>query len=247
MNIRRTTAIAAATCVALAGAAVAQDAHWTYEGDEGPEHWGELSEEFEACAGGAQQSPIDIETPVNADVAPVAPDWSDDVEWTVENNGHTVQATPEGEAGGFDLNGTHYELAQFHFHHPSEHAVDGERFPLEAHFVHLGEDGTIAVVGVMLDGGGATGPLDRIMQAATDGDSDIGTIDPADLLPEAAASFRYEGSLTTPPCSEVVHWIVMRDHVEVSNAAVAAFTELYPSDARPLQPLNRRIVLSSGG
>ena len=220
--------------------------HWGYSGAEGPAHWGTLSPDFAACAAGMQQSPIDIAHPVAAKLPALTPDWSKTAEWTVSNNGHTVQASAAG-AGGVTIDGTRFDLLQFHFHHPSEHAVASVRTPMEVHFVHRSAAGKLAVIGVMLKGGGAPGMLDQIMAAApkTAGSVTAGRMDPAALLPASGGYWRYQGSLTTPPCSEIVSWTVMKQAVPVSDAAIAAFQTLMPADARPLQPLNRRYLLSN--
>lgn len=222
-------------------------AHWGYSGPGGPRHWGTLSPEFAACSAGMQQSPVDLTDPVAANLPELTLDWTQDAAWTVTNNGHTIQASATG-AGGITINGTRFDLLQFHFHHPSEHAVAGTRAPMEVHFVHRSAAGKLAVIGVMLTGGGAPGLLDRIMEAAPHepGKAPGGHIDPAALIPAAGGSYwRYQGSLTTPPCSEIVSWTVMKQPVQVSDSAIAAFQAMIEPDARPLQPLHRRYLLSN--
>lgn len=219
--------------------------HWTYDGAGGPENWGTLSPDFAACAAGLQQSPVDLTAPIAASLPELSRDWVPYARWMVSNNGHTIQASASG-AGGITLDGTRFELLQFHFHHPSEHAVAGERAPMEVHFVHRSAAGKLAVVGVMLTGGGAAGVLDQILKVAPHqtGAAEGGRLDPAALMPAEGGYWRYQGSLTTPPCSEVVSWTVMKAPVAVSDAAIAAFAELVPASARPLQPLNRRYLLT---
>jgi carbonic anhydrase len=220
--------------------------HWGYEGAGSPDHWGELSEEFGTCQSGTAQSPINIAATMAVD----SPDlesiaWDAGADWTVLNNGHTIEAQSE-DAGTLTIGGKDYVLQQFHFHNPSEHAIDDLRSPMEVHFVHKAEDGSLAVIGIMLVGGGENSFLDAAVAAGTaEGtETEIGVHDPALFLPEDRHYFRYEGSLTTPPCSETVDWIVMKDPVAVSDQAIAAFHALVPMNARPLQALNRRFVLS---
>lgn len=235
-----------ALIAAISGAQAEEGHHWGYEGATGPEGWGHLSAEFEACAAGQEQSPIDLSGGIPATLPEVRPHWATDASWTVTNNGHTVQASST-DAGSIMLDGTEYQLLQFHFHHPSEHAMDGSRLPMEAHFVHKAADGRLAVIGVMLQGGGEPGVLDQVLAAAPReaGTGHTITLDPSDLMPLWPRYFRYQGSLTTPPCSEIVLWTVMAQPVRVSDAAIAAFGTVFPMDARPLQPMNRRFLLSN--
>lgn len=248
--IDRTLMIAAAAATALATAslpaAAADKAHWSYGGDDGPENWAGLSSGFAACGAGVQQSPVDIHTgeTVEADLEDIDIDWTAAESWTVVNNGHTIQVQAP-DAGHVEIDGERYALLQFHFHSPSEHAIDGERAPMEAHFVHRGEDGGLAVIGVMMTGGGSNELFERIMASAPaePGEAPLGPADAADLLPRDDDYYRYQGSLTTPPCSEIVLWSVMERAIAVSDAAIAKFRALYPMNARPLQALNRRYVL----
>lgn len=217
--------------------------HWSYED---PIAWAEEVPEAEACAIGHEQSPIDLTAALPAHAPDVAIAWNPETEWLVKNNGHTIQANPVGDAGQITIDGKTYGLAQFHFHHPSEHAIDGERSPMEVHFVHKAEDGALAVVGVMMVGGGDKGWFDTIMTnaPATEGEAPIGRENPGALLPADHTFFRYAGSLTTPPCSEVVLWTVMKQPVRVSDASLEAFAQIFEMNARPLQPLNRRFLLT---
>ncbi len=239
-------AFAFALATLLAAPSLASPVHWTYEGAEGPAHWAELDKDFAACGLGQQQSPIDLTDGVQADLPPLQPHWSASAEWTVTNNGHTVQASAK-DAGTLTIDGVSYDLLQFHFHHPSEHLVNGKPAPMEVHFVHRAANGSLAVVGVMLVGGGQPGPLDTLLAAApaTAGEAPAGHLDPNALMPKEGGYWRYAGSLTTPPCSEVVSWTVMHSPVQVSDAAIAAFSKLIPENARPVQQLHRRYLLSN--
>ncbi|MBP1805786.1 carbonic anhydrase [Rubellimicrobium aerolatum] len=231
----------------LAEGAAHDGAHWSYEGETGPEAWASLDPANAACATGTQQSPIDLAGAIKGEVGALRRDWAPGASWVAVNNGHTIQFNlAEGsEGGGLEIGNRRYELAQFHFHHPSEHAVDAAHSDMEVHFVHKAEDGALAVIGVMLTGGGGPGLLDALFQVApaVEGEAPAGAADPSSLLPTEGGFYRYEGSLTTPPCTESVTWTVMTQPVAVSDQVVAAFATVFPNDARPIQPLNRRYLL----
>jgi carbonic anhydrase len=218
--------------------------HWTYEGAEGPTHWSEISKDFLSCQAGDQQSPIDLTSGVVAVPDMVALHWNEKADWAVVNNGHTIQASGK-DAGYITIAGKRYDLLQFHFHHPSEHAVDGKRAPMEVHFVHKAEDGDLAVIGVLMVGGGHNTAFDAIMAAApkSHGEAELGEVDFHSFLPETEHFYRYQGSLTTPPCSETVLWTVMQDPVAVSDEAIEDFGRMFEMNARPLQSAHRRFVL----
>lgn len=235
----------------LAVSAVAADEGWTYDGEAGPDRWGDLASAFELCALGAEQSPIDL---VHAAAIATA-GRSVEIVWTpfvpeIVDNGHTLQVNTDGEGGFAAMDGVRYDLLQFHFHHQSEHAIDGARSPLEVHFVHQSEAGNLLVLGVMMQAG-EENPVFAAVQAAWPemvGSSLAGTdrLDASGLLPDDAAAFHYHGSLTTPPCSQIAFWNVFAQPIEVSQAQIAAFAARYPNNSRPLQPLNRRFVLLTG-
>ncbi|MGP3696079.1 carbonic anhydrase [Rhodobacter sp. NSM] len=243
--MRHIIAKAAVSLLLSAGLAEAEGLHWTYEGAEGPAQWGALSTEFGACASGHEQSPIDLKGAVTAATSVPALDWNADADWTVSNNGHTVQASASN-GGSMVIDGKTYELLQFHLHTPSEHAIDGKRAPMEVHFVHKAADGALAVIGVMMGAGGANEALDKVVAAAPAhaGEAHLGPIDFVSLLPSDRSFFRYQGSLTTPPCSETVLWTVMQSQVAVSDEAISAFSRLFEMNARPLQETHRRFILS---
>ena len=235
-----------ALCATMAFASN-QHAHWAYQGHGGPKHWGELESSFEACARGSAQSPVDIRNPVKADLpaldfqyAAAAP--------TLVNNGHTVQVNlPAGN--NLVVDGKKLELLQFHFHTPSEEAVAGKHAAMVAHFVHKDEDGKLGVVAVLIQPG-KTNPawapifahLPRVGEQVTvDGLS----LDLPALLPAKKGYYSFEGSLTTPPCSEGVKWMVLKEPVKLSPQQIKAFRQVYNANARPLQPLNGRVVKES--
>jgi carbonic anhydrase len=225
----------------------AEGPHWSYEGSAGPAKWGELDEANKACALGSQQSPIDIGTTVKSRLPALDIKWGKSPD-TIVNNGHTIQLN-FAEGSTLQFGGLTYKLLQMHFHRPSEHLIGGKNFPMEAHFVHRAETGALAVVGVLLAEGDANAAFGKIMATmpATEGPpvkADAG-IDPNSLLPAKLGYYRYPGSLTTPPCAEIVEWLLLTDPVQVATSDIASFTRLYPMNARPAQKDNRRYVLQS--
>jgi len=219
--------------------------HWSYEGDLGPEHWAELSPDFVLCRHGVNQSPLDIVETVEAELSPIRLDYRGRTTKVV-NNGHTLQV--DVDAGNWlRVDGEDFELLQFHFHSPSEHHIRSESFPLEAHFVHRNARGQLAVMAVMFRLGEEHVDLRRIGAIASRqvGESLSIDIDLAKLSihSEHAAYFRYNGSLTTPPCSEGIRWYVLKVASHISQEQVDSFVELIGEDARGPQPPNARLVL----
>lgn len=220
-------------------------AHWTYEGGEGPEHWADLSGDFELCTTGTEQSPIDLSAAatVSGDTLELEYATIDD---HVSDTGHTVQLTADSEAS-VEYNGQEYELVQMHYHDPSEHTIDGVAAPVEFHFVHEDDDGELLVVGVL--GRESSTGADNVAFApfiaatATASSGDVaGSIDLASLLPTSTDHFAYPGSLTTPPCTEGVQWIVMQNPVDLGPAQIDALQSAYAHNSRPVQPLGERTV-----
>jgi len=224
-----------------------KDVHWTYHNDEtGPENWHQLCEGFAACAGNAQ-SPVDINTREVVKSDELQPPKIEYGETPVEiiNNGHTVQFNVKGDHYA-TLNGKKYKLVQFHFHSPSEHTVDGKYFPLEAHFVHKNDDGTLAVLGVMFREGKANPFFEKYLEKLpAEKDTKVAdneTYNPQELLPENPAYYRYKGSLTTPPCSEIVDWYVFAEPLEASQEQLEYWSKILHNNNRPVQPLNDRKI-----
>ncbi|MBI1779735.1 MAG: carbonic anhydrase [Proteobacteria bacterium] len=234
-------------CLGTGRGARAASAHWSYEGEAGPEEWGKLDPEFRICGLGKEQSPIDLAGTVRAELQPPQVEWRP-MPLAILNNGHTVQinAVP---GNLMRLAGERYDLLQFHFHHPSEHLIGGRRFDLECHFVHRSAAGRLAVLGVMIEPGPANAALQPIWEAMPRAEGPelklATTIDPRPLLPRSGGLFRYPGSLTTPPCAEGVSWIVFREPIQASREQIGKFAQLFPLDARPVQGLGPRFILES--
>ncbi len=242
MKTTLTAALLAASCAAGASGA----AHWGYTGHQGPSHWGELDTSFGTCASGKNQSPIDLTGLTDAELKPIAFHYQTQGTEIV-NNGHTVQVNV-APGNTIAVNGHTFELKQFHVHTPSENHIDGKSFPVEAHFVHADKDGNLAVVAVMMADGKANAELAKAW-ADMPGKAGMhralsGAVSPAALLPADRDYYRYDGSLTTPPCSEGVTWLVMKDSVNVSPDQVAKFAGVLPGpNNRPVQPINARMVV----
>ncbi|WP_454917244.1 carbonic anhydrase [Xanthobacter sediminis] len=243
---RRTMLAGLLSCPICASAARAESAaHWSYEGHGAPEHWGELEPGFQSCAIGTQQSPINLEGAIRAQASAPALSWKA-APFTVANNGHTIQLDVADDAGGAKLNDKSYSLRQFHFHAPAEHAVNGQRTAMEAHFVHAAEDSGLLVVGIFMVPGAKHDVFADVMAAAPKSEGKVApsaALDPVAFLPQAHGVYRYQGSLTTPPCAEVVDWNVFAAPVAVAQADIDAFRAVFPMNARPLQGVNRRVLL----
>ncbi|GAA4642785.1 carbonic anhydrase [Pontixanthobacter gangjinensis] len=240
--------VAAAATVSLAGTALATD--WSYEGATGPENWGSLDPAFEKCSSGLMQSPIDLaEANARADVS-VFTDYQPGP-LTILNNGHTVEAR-FAEGSKLTSGTMQFNLLQVHFHTPSEEVMHGQQYPMVAHFVHADATGKLAVLGVLFEIGDANAELAKIIEAApaTKADpravSDV-TLDPNGMLPDDLDVFRFQGSLTTPPCSEGVNWHVAKDTVTMSEDQLRSLGGIMGNNARPVQDLNGRLLVAPAG
>ncbi len=219
-------------------------AHWGYEGHEGPTHWGDLAAEYSTCKTGKSQSPINITAAKTAKLADIKFSYQPSA-LDVVNNGHTIQVN-YAAGSSIEVGGKKYKLLQFHFHSPSEHTVDGKPYDMVAHLVHQAGDGQLGVIGVLLKKGKANPVIDSIWaqlpKHAGDHKKADTKVNVADLLPAKHAYYNYSGSLTTPPCSEGVNWMMMQTPVEVSAEQVAAFTNIFSTSVRPVQPLHERSI-----
>lgn len=220
--------------------------HWTYTGDTGPAYWGELSPEYAACATGTAQSPIDVDTVKEENLVNLAFNYNPS-NVNIVNNGHTVEVVYD-PGSFFSVDGEQYDLKQFHFHAPSEHTVDGQSAAIELHLVHESAKGNKAVVAVLINQGAANpafAPVWRHLPASESAETTYDVkVNAADLLPTDQTTFRYGGSLTTPPCSEGVNWFIMIRPIEMSAEQIAEFTAIYDGNNRPVQPLNGRTILA---
>ena len=218
--------------------------HWDYEGPGAPENWSKLDPQNKACAIGERQSPIDIKDGIKVDLEPIKFNYQPST-FRIVDNGHTVQVQV-GE-GSISLTGKSYELVQFHFHRPSEEKINGQRFDMVVHLVHKADDGQLAVVAVLLERGNENPfiqtlwnymPLEKNMPVSPPN----AIVDLNTLLPTSRNYYTYMGSLTTPPCSEGVLWLVMKQPVQVSPEQINIFSRLYRNNARPIQPSGGRLI-----
>lgn len=225
----------------------AHGGHWAYQGEGGPEHWGQMKPEFSTCSSGKRQSPIDIRDGIAVQLDPVQFDYKPS-NFRVIDNGHTVQVNL-APGNSIEVMGRRFELLQFHFHRPSEERINGRQFDMVAHLVHKDLDGKLAVVAVLLDRGSAQPivqtvwnnlPLEKGEELPAKA-----MIDLNGLLPAERGYFTYMGSLTTPPCSEGVLWMVMQTPVSISPEQIGIFSRLYPMNARPIQSASGRLIKGS--
>lgn len=235
------TAVLAMACI---GTASAQ--HWGYAGEAGPENWSKIDPKFAMCALGRNQSPIDLRGFVESDLKPLKFAYKAGAA-DIVNNGHTVQVD-YAAGSSLTVDGRTFELKQFHFHAPSENKIGGKQFPLEGHLVHADKDGNLAVVAVMFQEGAANPLLAKLWEKLPPKVGDKSAL-PAglsvsQLLPADRDYYRFNGSLTTPPCSEGVWWLVMKKQPTVSKAQVQQFSKTVGfANNRPVQPVNARPLL----
>jgi carbonic anhydrase len=221
--------------------------HWGYGGEGGPNQWASLKPEFSVCGEGKRQSPIDIRNGISVDLEPLTFDYRP-TGFSVIDNGHTVQVNM-GPGNTVEVMGRRYELVQFHFHRPSEERINGRLFEMSVHLVHRDPEGRLAVVAVLLERGAAQDVVQQVWnnlplekhEALMARDA----INPAGLLPQDLRYFTYMGSLTTPPCTEGVLWMVMQEPVPVAAPQIDIFSRLYPMNARPVQQASGRLIKQS--
>ena len=256
----------AATQHASGGHAV----HWGYTGSAEPSKWGSISNEFILCGSGKRQSPVDIQDEKPVGLYPLRFQYQP-IPLQVINNGHTLQANYDTvtreepvDIGGKSyplhtmptynstlmLGDVPYKLLQFHFHTPSEHARENERYAMEVHLVHKNSSGNLLVVGVLLKRGALNPVLQKVLDNVSDSINEVNivqgvSVNAAGLLPQNHQVFHYSGSLTTPPCSENVNWFVMKMPMEVSGEQINRFIKLIGENARPLQAMHWRSMLVS--
>jgi carbonic anhydrase len=228
--------------------------HWSYSEEGGPAGWGQLSPVYALCSSGKTQSPINLLSGTGKGT----PAWKIEYKTTslniahnqhVEeliNNGHTIQVTPQ-EGSTINYNGKIFHLKQFHFHTPSEHTVNGKHSPMEIHLVHQADDKSLAVIGVLVNEGDHNSNFDHLIKYLPNSPGEKKThdsvsIDIAIHVPKDLYAYHYVGSLTTPPCSENVQWLVLRNPIAMSKEQVAAFSSRLKNNNRPTQPMNERTL-----
>lgn len=233
-----------ATIVSLSLAS--KGSSWSYSGETGPDHWGDL-EHSSVCANGVNQTPINLKDFIDAELEDISFTYKSKAKNFI-NNGHTVQVNFE-KGNSFTVEGKTFNLIQYHFHTPSENNIMDKSFPMEVHLVHADTDGNLAVIGVMFEEGDENPGLAKILKAVPEksGDKNIIKDDvfPTDLLPKERGYYRFNGSLTTPPCSENVHWFIMKESISISKEQLKVLEKvMHAPNNRPIQPTNARPILN---
>jgi len=235
--------------------------HWDYEGPRGADHWTELDPDYAACNLGKEQSPIDIQSAEKEELPPLQFDFKSRPLKYLVNNGHTIRVNYHDAAGAGDrltIGDKTYQLTQFHFHHPSEEYIHGKPYDMVAHLMFQSSDGKVVGVAALLKTGRSNPTIQRIWEHMPKTESKVLAdfshqeeevagveINPAGLVPHDLAYYTYMGSVTAPPCTEGVKWLVLKTAVEMSAKQIHAFAVLYPNDTRPVQPVNGRVVKES--
>lgn len=220
---------------------------WSYEGATGPEYWGELDTAAAACGTGTAQSPIDVDADSPLATDPITLNYSPS-DFQAHNTAHSVEFQSESPQS-IEVAGTTYTFKQLHYHSPSEHTVDGKTREAEFHLVHQSDDGALAVVGVLVDAGernAAWAPVIDAIPRAQEQDTTVKDMDLSSLLPRTQDHHAYDGSLTTPPCTENVRWLLLREPVEISEEQIRQLRSVHADNNRPTQPLNDRSMTPSG-
>lgn len=226
-----------------------QKSEWSYQGGTGPEHWGSLDTEYTTCANGESQSPVDIQkSEINQGNTDIKMNYEPS-DFTVKNDGHTVLAEPEKPNNTLTFDGEEYTLSQFHFHAPSEHQINGEHEDMELHLVHESPEGELVVTAFMLqESSGTSFPSsfwDKMPSSEAEAPASTDKlINLEELLPLSSSTFQYNGSLTTPPCTEDVRWVVYEQPVSLTNSQLENFQQIFEDNHRPVQPLNGREVIN---
>jgi len=219
--------------------------HWSYSGEGAPANWGKIDPRFTTCSNGVNQSPIDLTGFTESELPAIAFNYnltSSDI----LNNGHAIQANVKN-GSSITVDGKVFRLKQFHFHNPSENNINGKSFPLEAHFVHANDAGELAVVAVMFEEGEENKALTELWAKMPQNVGDTNPIDAKNLdalLPKDRDYYRFNGSLTTPPCTEGVRWLVMKNAITLSATQIEMFKKvMHHHNNRPIQATNARVIL----
>jgi carbonic anhydrase len=246
-DTRRREEEKAAAAAAILAAAPKHGTVWNYEGELGPANWGRINVDWAKCGTGNRQSPIDLRDGIKVNLEQITFDYHPS-SFNEVNNGHTIQVTVGG--GNFITVGNQtYELQQFHFHRPSEERINGKGTEMVMHLVHRSVDGRVAIVAVLLERGAPHSLMQTIWDNLPLEKQEVVApaivIDPKDALPDRREYFTYMGSLSEPPCTEGVLWLVFKQPRQASPAQMALFSRLYPLNARPVQSTSGRMIKES--
>ena len=247
--MKKVIALSIAVGISFAGvtgeAHHAEHPHWGYNGKEGPAHWSDIDPKFRMCRLGVNQSPVDLHRFVDANLSKLKIYYAG-IAHDVVNNGHTIKITTQGR-DEVVVDGKKFNLIQFHFHTPSEHTINGKHYPLEGHFVHKSKDGEYLVIAIMYKEGKHNKALQKVLNDMSAQKGKVVKLkemfNPGELFPHKLDYYRYEGSFTTPPCTEGVRWIVIKMPVEASKEQIEAIHKVVGNNNRPTQPLKARVIL----
>ncbi len=243
----RTNVGKSAALAAIQPAAPHKSLHWSYGGEGGPIRWADMRPEWATCGNGSRQSPIDIRSGIKVDLEPIGFDYKP-TGFSIIDTGHTIQVNL-GAGNHMTVGGRVFELVQFHFHRPSEERINGRAYDMVAHLEHRDSNGKLAVVAVLIERGAARKLVQTIWNnmplEKNETVTPAGAMDMNDILPAKRDYFTYMGSLTTPPCSEGVLWMVMKDPVTISQEQIDIFARLYQMNARPIQATAERLIKES--
>ena len=247
MNSMLMVRSAAVALLLLPSLAVAKP-QYGYKGDVAPEKWAELSPKYAACSDGAEQAPVNIVSSAavkKTESRPLKPSYGPTSADVVVNTGTTI---PVNTSGALKIGDADYKLLQYHLHAPAEEAINGVHYDMNAHLVHQGGDGKLAVISVLFKKGASNAYLESFWNKLPQKKGEKVELNlPAltGMLPSGLDYYSYAGSLTTPPCTEGVQFYILKKPVTLSAEQLAAFRRLYPMNARPLQPLNERVIKTS--
>ncbi len=227
----------------------AQQVYWTYEDEKGPKEWVSIDPSYFACGGGYEQSPINIERESiweEKTFENIKLNYNPTKFW-IKNNGHTIEVIDSSGINTLMIDEQEFKLVQIHFHAPSEHQLNGKTFNMEGHLVHQTKSGQIAVIGFFIKEGKVNTDLadmwSILPKEMTEQPIKVNhSIDLLEVLPEEYDTFQYSGSLTTPPCTEDVTWLLFEQPIEMSSQQIEAFADIYSQNNRPIQPLNDRKI-----
>lgn len=222
-------------------------AEWSYSGDTGPANWGRLSADYKMASEGRRQSPIDLVDMTDRDLPKIQFSYKP-AQIRLVYNGHTIEEVEE-DGSSIELDGRRFDLKQFHFHAPSEHTIHGRHFDMEMHLVHKSSEGKICVLGVFIREGDENPTFGQLWKYLPTDENRTRTFDDTinaeDLLPANRSYYTYDGSLTTPPCTEEVKWLILKRPISLSKKQIEAFTKTIQGNNRPVQPLNGRLIKSA--
>lgn len=239
----------AAISLALAGVTGeghhAEHKHWGYKGEVSPAHWAQINPKFRMCKLGVNQSPVNLNRFIDAKL-PKLKIYYAGIAFDVVNNGHTVKVNTKGR-DEVVVDGITFTLKQFHFHTPSENTIDSRQYPMEAHFVHQSKDGEYLVIALMFKEGKENKALQKLLNDVSPKVGEVKKLhemfNPGELFPKKLDYYRYDGSFTTPPCTEGVRWIVLKKPVEASRQQIVKLHKIMGNNNRPTQPLKARVIL----